>query len=152
MPFRKKTKKVTGSYYMDETGGTMGHGEGMRNLTQEIAGAFDARTARVGALRQETAAMLNGFRQQMRNAQHELRRKATDLRRFLRAAESSRMRHFRTMHQGIRTGQDTRNRQVQGMRSLFQHMLSGFRQEHRAAMSHWHGMAAALAKRRAHAG
>ena len=116
----------------------------MRNLTEEIVNSFDARVARVSALRQETAAKLKGFRQEMKNVQHQLKRKATDLRRFLGNAEASRMRDFRTMRQSIRAGQEARSRHLG-------EMLSGFRRNSGAAVGYWQSMAAALAKKRASA-
>ena len=95
--------------------------------------------------------MLKGFRQEMKNVQHELRRKAADLKRFLGNAAASRMRDFRAMHQGIRARleavtarQEERNREVAGM-------MGGFRREREAAASHWQNMAATLLKRRASA-
>lgn len=96
----------------------------MRHLAQEIVSSFDARMAKMAALRQETAATLKGIRQHMKNVRHELRRKAADLRRFLHAATESRMREA-------------------------EQMMSAFRQDRQAAAGHWQSMAAALAKRRA---
>lgn len=129
----------------------MGMPDDMRNLAQEIINSFDARVATRAALRQETATELKGFRQAMKNVQHELKRKAADLRQFLGTAESSRRSDFRTMHQGIRAGQQARSRQVGGMLSGCREMMSGFRREREAAASHWQNMAATLAKRRASA-
>jgi len=111
--------------------------EEMRNLAQEISNSFDARVARVAALKQDTAAMLKGFRD-------DFSRKAAELKRFLSNAEASRMKDFRTMHQGIMARQEERNREVAGM-------LGGFRRQCEAAASHWRSMAATMAKRRASA-
>lgn len=157
MASRKSAKKVpkmfTGSQEAAEEGriGTMGMADDMRNLAQEIANSFDTRVATVATLRQETAAILKGFRQEMKNVQHELRRKAADLKRFLGHAAASRMRDFRAMHQGIRAHleairarQEERTKEVAGM-------MSGFRREREAGASHWQNMAATLAKRRASA-
>ena len=150
MASRKSAKKVpkmfTGSQEAAEKGwiGTMGMADDMRNLAQEIANSFDARVATVATLRQETAAMLKGFRQEMKNVQHELRQKAADLKRFLGHAAASRMRDFRAMHQGIRAGQKERNREVGDM-------MGGFRREREAGASHWQNMAATMLKRRASA-
>ncbi len=142
MAFRKKAKKAPETFHFEERGGPMGGGEEMRDLAQEIINSFEARVARVAALKQETASKLKGFRQEMRNVQHELRRKAADLRRFLGNAAASRMRDFRAMHQGIRARQGERSGEVAGM-------LGGFRRENEAAASHWRSMATAMAKRRA---
>jgi len=116
--------------------------EEMRNLAQEISNSFDARVARVAALKQDTAAMLKGFRDAMKNVQHELKSKAQGLKRFLSNAEASRMREFRAMHQRIRAHQEERNREVTGM-------VGGFRREREAAGAHWQSLAAMMAKRRA---
>ncbi|MBI3780988.1 MAG: hypothetical protein HY278_08040 [candidate division NC10 bacterium] len=126
----------------------MGTAEGMRNLTQQIANAFEARVARVADLRQETAAKLKGFRQGMKNVQHELRRKAADLRRFLGTTESSRLRDFQEMHEGIQAGQEVRSRQLGGMLAGCREMVSGIRREREAAVGHWQSMAVALAWKR----
>ena len=137
MVFRKKAKKAPETFHFEEREGTMGWGEEMRNLTHEIMNSFDARVARVKALKHETTAMLKGFRD-------DFRRKAADLKRFLSNAETSRMRDFRAMHQGILARQEERNREVAGM-------LGGFRRQCEAAASHWRSMAATMAKRRASA-
>ncbi len=121
---KKKAKKVPESFPFEETPGAMGLAEEMRNLGQEIVNSFDARMAKLLALRQETAATLKSVRHQMKNVRHELKRKATDLRRFLHAAT------------------EFRGQAVNGM-------MSAFRQERQAAASHWQSMGAALAKRRA---
>jgi DNA-binding transcriptional MocR family regulator len=150
MAFRKSAKKVpkmfTESQERAEEGriGTMRMADDMRNLAQEIANSFDTRVATVATLRQETAAMLKGFRQEMKNVQHELRQKAADLKRFLGNAAASRMSDFRAMHQGIRARQEERNREVGDM-------MGGFRQEREAAASQWQNMAATMLKRRASA-
>ena len=115
----------------------MGMADDMRNLAQEIANSFDTRVAMVATLRQETAAMLKGFRQ-------ELRQKAADLKRFLGHAAASRMSDFRAMDQGIRARQEERNREVGDM-------MGGFRREREAAASQWQNMAATMLKRRASA-
>ena len=120
----------------------MGMADDMRNLAQEIANSFDTRVATVATMRQETVAMLKGFRQEMKNVHHELRRKAADLKRFLGNAAASRMSDFRAMHQGIRARQEERNREVGDM-------MGGFRREREAAASHWQNMAATMLKRRA---
>lgn len=148
MAFRKKAKKAPETFHFEERERPMEWAEGMRNLTQEIANSFDARVARVAALREETAEKLTGFRQEMKNLQHQLKRKAADLKRFLRNAESSRLRDFRTMHQGIRAGQEARSRQLGGMLSGCREMLSGFRREHEAAVDHWLRMTGVLARSR----
>ncbi len=149
MVFRKKTKKAPETFHFSQEEvsregrfGTMRLAEDMRALAQEIASSFDARVATVAALRQETAAKLKGFRQEMKNIQHELRRKAADLRRFLGNAAFSRMREFQAMHQGIRARQEERNREMASM-------LNGFWREREAASGHWQHMAAAMAKKRA---
>lgn len=152
MSTRKRTKKAPETFHFEEKGEPMGTAEGMRNLTQQIADSFDARVARVAALRQETAAKLKGFRQGMKNLQHELRRKAADLRRFLGTNESSRLRDFRAMHEGIQAGQEVRSRQLGGMLAGCREMVSGFRREHEAAIVHWQNMSARLAIKRASAG
>lgn len=144
MMFRKKAKKAPETFHFEEGEGVMGLAQEMRNLAQEIIKSFDARAARVAALRQETAAKLKDFRQEMKNVRHQLRRKAVDLRRFLGTSEASRRRDFQTMHQSIRAGQEARSRQLGGM-------LSGFRRTSEAAASHWRNMAATMAKRRASA-
>ena len=142
MVFRKKARKAPEAFHFEERERPLGWAEEMRNLTEGIVNSFDARVARVAALRQETAAKLKEFRQGMKNVRHELKRKATDLRRFLGNAEASRMRDFRTMHQSIRAGQEARSRQLR-------EMLSGFRRNSEAAVGYWQSMAAALAKKRA---
>jgi hypothetical protein len=116
--------------------------EEMRTLTQDIASSFDTRAARVKALKRETAVKLKAFRQEMKDVQHELRRKAADLKKFLSNAEAYRMRDFRAMHQGIRARQEERNGTVA-------RMLESFRRQREAAASHWQSMTAALAKKRA---
>ena len=139
MAFKTKAKKAPETFhfehFFEEKGGTTRMADDMRNLAQEIINSFDARVGRVKALKHETAAMLKGFRD-------DFRRKAADLKRFLSNAEASRMREFRTMHQGIMARQEERNGEVAGM-------LGGFRRENEAAASHWQHMAAAMAKRRA---
>lgn len=115
----------------------MGEAQEMRDLTQEIADSFDARVARVAALRQETRAMLQRF-------QHDLKQKAADLKRFLSNAEASRMRDFQPMHRGIMARQEDRNRDVAGM-------LGGFRRDHQAAASHWRSLTATMERKRASA-
>jgi len=148
MAFRKSAKKVPKMFSFSqeraEEGriGTMGMADDMRNLAQEIANSFDTRVATVATLRQETVAMLKGFRQEMKNVHHELRRKAADLKRFLGNAAASRMSDFRAMHQGIRARQEERNREVGDM-------MGGFRREREAAAGHWQNMAATMLKRRA---
>jgi len=157
MASRKSAKKIPKMFSFSqeraEEGriGTMGMADDMRNLAQEIANSFDTRVATVATLRQETAAMLKGFRQEMKNVQHELRRKAADLKRFLGNAAASRMRDFRAMHQSIsarleavRARQEERNREVGDM-------MGGFRRDREAAAGHWQNMAATLLKRRASA-
>jgi len=124
MAFRKRAKKAPESFHFDERGGPTVFADGMRHLTQEILNSFDARAAGVVALKQ-------------------------DLRRFLRHAESSRMRHFRTLHESIRAGQEARSQYLGAMLAGFQRMLFGFHQDHQAAAGHWQHMAAALAKKRA---
>jgi hypothetical protein len=135
MALRKKEKKTKRVAETLQPGEPMEGGEEMRNLCEEIASSFDARVARVAALRQETAATLKGFRR-------DLRQKAAELKRFLSNADASRMRGFKAMHQGMRAQQEERNREVAGM-------LGGFRREHEAAGTHWQTMAATMAKRRA---
>jgi len=150
MASRKSAKKVPKMFSVfqehAEEGriGTKRMADDMRNLAQEIANSFDTRVATVATLRQETAAMLKGFRQEMKNVHHELRRKAADLKRFLGHAAASRMSDFRAMHQGIRARQEERNREVGDM-------MGGFRQEREAAASQWQNMAATMLKRRASA-
>ena len=150
MASRKSAKKVPKMFSVfqehAEEGriGTKRMADDMRNLAQEIANSFDTRVATVATLRQETAAMLKGFRQEMKNVHHELRRKAADLKRFLGHAAASRMSDFRAMHQGIRARQEERNREVGDM-------MGGFRREREAAASHWQNMAATMLKRRASA-
>ena len=127
----------------------------MRNLGQGIINSFDARVARVKALKHETAAMLKGFRD-------DFRRKAADLKRFLSNAEASRMRDFRAMHRGIRARQEERSGETAELMNRFHrgseqrarevgNMLGGFRREQQAAASHWQHMAATMAKKRASA-
>jgi len=142
MVFRKKTKKAPETFHFEEREGTTGWGEEMRNLTHEILNSFDARVTGVKALKHATAAMLKGFRDEMKNVQLELRRKAAVLKRFLSNAEASRMKDFRAMHQGIRTRQEERSRELAAT-------LGDFRRESGAAASHWQHMAAAMAKKRA---
>jgi len=148
MASRKSAKKIPKMFSFSqeraEEGriGTMGMADDMRNLAQEIANSFDTRVATVATLRQETVAMLKGFRQEMKNVHHELRRKAADLKRFLGNAAASRMSDFRAMHQGIRARQEERNREVGDM-------MGGFRREREAAAGHWQNMAATMLKRRA---
>ena len=136
--------------------------EEMRTLTQDIASSFDTRAARVKALKRETAVKLKAFRQEMKDVQHELRRKAADLKKFLSNAEAYRMRDFRTMHQGIITRQKERSGETAELMNRFQrgseqrvrevgNMLGGFRREQQAAAGHWHNMAATMAKKRASA-
>ena len=137
MVFRKKTKKAPETAYFEERERPMGEAQEMRNLTQEIADSFDARVGRVKALKHETAEMLKGF-------QRDLRQKATDLKRFLSAAEASRKRDFQAMHQGIRTRQEERNGEVAGM-------LGRFRRENEAAAGHWRSMTATMERKRASA-
>ena len=149
MAFKKKTQKAPESFHFEERGGPTVFADGMRHLTQEILNSFDARVAGVAASRHETVTMLRGFRQEMKNVHHELRRKAAELRRFLGNTESSRMRDFRALHHGIRAGQDARSRHLGGLLAGFRQMLFGFHQDHQAAASHWQSMAAALAKKRA---
>ena len=154
---RKTTKKAPETFHFEENnfaekGEPMGTAEGMRNLTQQIANSFEARVARVADLRQETAAKMKGFRRGMKHVHQELRRKAADLRRFLGTTESSRLRDFRAMHEGIQAGQEVRSRQLGGMLAGCREMVSGFRREHEAAVGHWQSMAAALARKRASAG
>lgn len=163
MASRKRAKKPPKMFTVTPEGvsqerraGTMRRADDMRNLAQETINAFDARVGtraalrqRVAALRQETAAKLKGFQQELTTVRHTLRRKAADLKRSLGNAAVSRMRDFRAMHQGIRarmeaikTRQEERDREVAGM-------LSGFRQEREAAAAHWRTMTAAMLKRRA---
>lgn len=115
----------------------MGMADDMRNLAQEIANSFQARVARVEALRQETAAMLKRFQQEMKNARQ-------DLGRFLSNAEASRKGDFRALHRGIRARQEERSREVAGM-------LDGCRREREAAASHWQKLATTMARMRASA-
>ncbi|GEM_PF-928567 len=131
--------------------GTMTLAEDMRDLTQEIVNSFDARAASVAALKQETAAKMKDNRQQMKRLQHELKRKAANLHRFLGTSESARMRDFRAMHEGIRAGQEARSRQLGGMLAGCREMMSGFRRDHEAAGAHWRGMATTMAQKRASA-
>lgn len=131
--------------------GTMTLAEDMRDLTQEIANSFDARVASVAALKQETAAKMKDGRQQMKRLQHELRRKAANLKRFLGTSESARLRDFRAMREGIQAGQEARSRQLGGMLAGCREMMSGFRREHEAAAAHWRGMATTMAQKRASA-
>lgn len=149
MVFRKKAKKAPEIFHFSQEEvsqegrfGTMRLAQDMRALAQEVANSFDARVARMAGLRQETAAKLKGFRQEMKNVQHDLKRMAADLRRFLSNAAASRMRDFNAMHGRIRVRQEERNREVAGM-------LGGFWREREAAAGHWRTMAAAMAKRRA---
>jgi hypothetical protein len=135
MVVRKKEKKAPEKFHFEEGGVTAGWVEDMRNLGQEIVNSFDARVARVKALGQETAALLTGFHDEMKQ-------KAADLKRFLKQSEASRMRDFKAMHEGIRTRQEERNREVANM-------LGGFRRENEAAHGHWRNMAATMARRRA---
>jgi len=121
----------------------------MRDLAQEIANSFDARVASVAALKQQTAATMKDARQQMKHLRHDLRQKAADLKRFLGTSESSRLRDFRAMHEGIRAGQEARSQQLGGMLAGCREMMSGFRRDHEAAGAHWRGMATTMAKRRA---
>lgn len=131
--------------------GTMTLAEDMRDLAQEIANSFDARVARVAALKQETAAKIKEGRQQMKRLQHELGQKAANLKRFLSTSESARLRDFRAMHEGIQAGQEARSRQLGGMLAGCREMMSGFQRENQAAAAHWRGMATTMAKRRASA-
>jgi len=149
MAFRKKAKKASEafstspeSFHWGEKGEPMAMGEEMRTLCEGLVNSFDARVARVRALRRETAAMLRGFRDRMKSIQHELRRKASDLKRSLSDAEATRMRDFRALRQDVRGRQEERNG---GMAS----MLGGFRRDHEAAANHWHHMAVTMARRRA---
>ena len=156
MASRKRAKKAPGMFTFSQEGvsqegraGTMRRADDMRNLAQETINSFDARVATRAAVRHETAGKLNGFRQELKNVRHELRRKAADLKRFLGNAAASRMRDFRAMHQSIRARleairarQEERNREVAGM-------MSDFRREREAAASHWQNMAATMLKRRA---
>lgn len=134
--------------------GTMGMADDMRRLAEEMMSAFDARLARVAILRQETVEKLNGFRQAMKNVQHELRRKAADLKRFLGNTETSRMREFRTMHQGIRAHhenirarQEERNTEVAGMRDRFHREQEAMHREMGAMAGHWRTLAFTKARR-----
>jgi len=149
MASRKRAKKAPGMFTFSQEGvsqegraGTMRRADDMRNLAQETINSFDARVATRAAVRHETAGKLNGFRQELKNVRHELRRKAADLKRFLGNAAASRMRDFRAMHQSIRARQEERNREVAGM-------MSDFRREREAAASHWQNMAVTMLKRRA---
>ena len=149
MASRKRARKAPEMFTFSQEGvsqegraGTMRRADDMRNLAQETINSFDARVATRAAVRHETAGKLNGFRQELKNVRHELRRKAADLKRFLGNAAASRMRDFRAMHQGIRARQEERNREVAGM-------MSDFRREREAAASHWQNMAVTMLKRRA---
>jgi len=133
----------------------MGMADDMRNLAQEIVNSFDTRVARVAALRDETAAKLKEFR-------HDLRQKAADLKRFLSNAETSRMRDFRAMHQGIRARQEERSGETAELMNRFHRgseqraqevggMLAGLRREQKAMAGHWRNMGATMAKKRASA-
>jgi hypothetical protein len=164
MTSRKSAKKIPKMFSVSqeraEEGriGTMGRAEDMRRLGEDTINSFDARVATraavrqsVAAMRHETAGKLNGFRQELKNVRHELRRKAADLKRFLGNAAASRMRDFRAMHQSIRdcleavrARQEERSREVAGM-------MSDFRREREAAAGHWQNMAATMLKRRASA-
>jgi hypothetical protein len=129
--------------------GAMRMADDMRNLTQEIASAFEGRTASAAALRRDTAAHLKGFQQEMKGLRRDLGRKAANLRQFLSAATASRMQEFRAMHENIRVGQEARNRHLQEMLAGCREMVCGFRRDHKAATHHWQQMALTLAKRRA---
>lgn len=142
MAFGKKAKKAPETFHFEEMGGAMPMADAMRRQAQDIVNSFDARMARVRALRDETAVMLKRFQHDLRQKAADLRQKAADLKRFLSNAETSRMRDFRAMHQDIRARQEERNRGVAGT-------LDGFRRENEAAASHWHSIAATMAKRRA---
>ena len=155
MAFRKKARTAPESFHMVEPGGATGWGEEMRKLCEDLVSSFDARVARVKALKHETAAMLKGFRD-------DFRRKAADLKRFFSNAEASRMRDFRAMHQGIMARQKERSGETAELMNRFQrgseqrvrevgNMLGGFRREQQAAAGHWHNMAATMAKKRASA-
>lgn len=128
--------------------GTMTLAEDMRDLGQEIVNSFDTRVARVAALRDETVAKLKDGRQQMKRLQRELKQKATDLKRFLTTSESTRLRDFRAMHEGIQAGQEARSQQLGGMLAGCREMMSGFRRENQAAAAHWRGMATTMARKR----
>ena len=121
----------------------------MQDLTQKIVNSFDARAASVAALKQGTAAKMKANRQQMKRLQQELKRKAASLHRFLGTSESTRLRDFRAMHDGIRAGQEARSQQLGGMLAGSREMMSGFRRDHEAAAAHWQGLATTMAKRRA---
>ena len=129
--------------------GAMQMADDMRNLTQEIVGAFEGRTASAKALRRDTAAHLKGFRHEMKGLRRDLGRKSADLRHFLSAATASRMQEFRAMHENIRIGQEARSRHLQEMLAGCRETLSGFRGDHEAATQHWQKMAHTLAKKRA---
>jgi len=129
--------------------GAMQMADDMRNLTQEIAGAFEGRRVSTTALRRDTAAHLKGFQQEMKSLRRDLGRKAADLRHSLSSATASRMQEFQAMHKNIRSGQEERNRQLQEMLAGCRGMLAGFRRDHKAATNHWQQMAFTLAKRRA---
>jgi hypothetical protein len=145
MAFHKKAKKGPETFHFEaELGGPTKLADEMRNLCHEIMNSFEARVAGVAALKQETAALLKRFHDEMKPVRHDLRQMAAELKRFLSHAEASRMRDFRTMYQGIKARQEDRNGQVAGM-------LGGFRRDRHAAASHLRSMAAALAKRRASA-
>ncbi|MGB4782942.1 hypothetical protein, partial [Candidatus Methylomirabilis sp.] len=64
-------------------------------------------------------------------------------------SESTRLRDFRAMHDGIRAGQEARSQQLGGMLAGSREMMSGFRRDHEAAAAHWQGLATTMAKRRA---
>jgi hypothetical protein len=121
--FKKREKKAFESFHFEERGGPTVFADGMRHLTQEIANSFDTRVAGVATLKQ-------------------------DLRRFLGNAESSRLRHFRALHESIRAGQEARSQHLSGLLAGFRRITFGFRQDHQAAAGHWRSMAAALAKKR----
>ena len=152
MAFKKRAKKAPETFHFEhfeEKGGTMRMGNDMRNLAQEIVNSFDARVERVAALRQETVERLNGFRQVMKNLQRELRRKAADLKRFLGNAETSRMRDFRAMHQGIQARQEERNGEVAAMRGRFHREQKAIHREMGAMAGHWRTLAFTMARKRA---
>ncbi|MBI4560913.1 MAG: hypothetical protein HY724_02625 [Candidatus Rokubacteria bacterium] len=156
MAFRKKAKKASEafstspeSFFWGEKGEPMAMGEEMRALCESLVNSFDARVARVRALRRETAATLRGFRDRMRSIQHELRRKASDLKRSLSDAEATRMRDFRALRQDVRGRQEERNGGMASMLGGFRRMMNGFRRDHEAAANHWHHMAVTMARRRA---
>ncbi|MBI5379571.1 MAG: hypothetical protein HZA23_05380 [Nitrospirae bacterium] len=125
----------------------------MRNLCQEIPASFDARMKRVADIKRETAELLKGF-------QRDLREKAAELKRFLSNSEASRMKDFRVMHQGIRARHEERSRETADLMNSLRrgseqrarevgNMLGGFRRAQKAMASHWQGLAAGMAKRRA---